>query len=82
MHTTHRQGGHIDEAFTYGTTFFDGIKEHFNQSEVEYLPGVTVDGQWLPGRQEALKKAKAADVIIACVGEKTYAEKPGYVRSC
>ncbi len=75
---THRQGAHRDSVFPYGSTFLEGIQRRFNTSEVHYHPGVTIDGAWLPGRDEALRRyAEGADVIVACVGEHTYAEKPG-----
>lgn len=77
---THRQGAHRNRVFTYGSTILEGIQQRFPSSEVQYHPGVNVDGTWIPGRYEALQKHAAdADVIVACVGEHTYAEKPGCV---
>ena len=75
--TLHWQGAHRNGIFTHGQTFFEGIRERFPLSEVWYHPGVTVDGTDVPGQAEVLHHAKHADVIVACVGEHTYAEKPG-----
>lgn len=75
---TNRQGAHRNSVFTYGSTFLEGIQARFNTSDVHYHPGVTIDGDWVPGRDEALRRyAEGADLIVACVGEHTYAEKPG-----
>lgn len=78
-----RQGAHRNSVFTHGSTFLEGIRARFNASghtEVHYHPGVTLDGGWVPGRDEALRRyAEGADVIVACVGEHAYAEKPGCV---
>lgn len=77
--TLHWQGARRNSVFTAGTTYFEGLKERFPLSEVWYHPGVTVAGTDIPGQREALRHAKEADVVVACVGEPTYAEKPGDV---
>ena len=53
-----------------------------SNSGITYIPGVNVKGQDLggeKGKEAAIAKANSGsiDVIIACVGEGAYAEKPG-----
>jgi hypothetical protein len=74
-----RQGAQDDGDFAYGTTFLEGISAHFPRSNVSYYEGFGLDGR-VDDLQEGMRRAAAADVVIACVGETQYAEKPGWVR--
>ena len=56
------------------------IRDHgLFSGPVSYYPGVTMDAQDTSAVDAATVAALAADadVIVACVGEGTYAEKPG-----
>jgi len=74
--TLHWQGARRNEVFTEGSTYLEGLKARFPLAEIRYRPGVSVTGRDL-GEAEALREAEAADLVVVCVGESTYAEKPG-----
>ena len=51
------------------------ITEKMGASSVTYVPGVAIDE--VIDIEAAVKAARDADVIVACLGESTYTEKPG-----
>lgn len=79
--TIHWRGATSDSEFTYGTTIYEELRSLMMEGAVEYLMGVTVQGGDAKdgSREAAIAKASAGDVdvVVACIGEKNYAEKPG-----
>jgi beta-glucosidase len=74
------QGEKVEQFIDNHSTFLTAIKEI--APNVVYAPGVSYkkDAYWkeeTTNISEAVKAAKNVDVIIACVGENTYTEKPG-----
>ena len=77
------QGSKVDE-FTEGyNTIYEALSAKFGAGNVRYVPGVAFNeaGKWYeelePGIPAAVAAARAADVIVACVGENSYCESPG-----
>ena len=73
-------------------TIYEAIKNKFIDSDVKYIPGVTYPinedydkepkfeyyDQYVDQKKEAIKYAnEEADIIVLCLGENTYTEKPG-----
>ena len=73
-------------------TIYEAIKNKFTDSDVKYIPGVTYPinedydkepkfeyyDQYFDQKKEAIKYAnEEADIIVLCLGENTYTEKPG-----
>jgi beta-glucosidase len=73
-------------------TIYEAIKNKFTDSDVKYIPGVTYPinedydkepkfeyyDQYVNQKKEAIKYAnEEADIIVLCLGENTYTEKPG-----
>ena len=73
-------------------TIYEAIKNKFTDSDVKYIPGVTYPinedydkepkfeyyDQYIDQKKEAIKYAnEEADIIVLCLGENTYTEKPG-----
>ncbi len=63
-------------------TIYEAMTQKFEN--VEYVPGVEYDlmgTNWqfdeATGIKDAVKAARKADVIVACIGENTYCETPG-----
>ena len=62
-------------------TIFEAVKNEFPAAS--YVPGLNYndDGQWWEEKdidiQAAVRAARSADVILACVGENSYCETPG-----
>lgn len=81
--TFHWQGALSDDEFGgVGMTIFQAVQTLVSKAnpdiEVTYASGVNIDGSFTEEQlDEALKAAADADLVIACVGEETYAEKPG-----
>lgn len=74
------QGANDNKGFAYGTTVKEAIKKRFYSSIVTYSPGCNVTENSVCGEEhvaQSVADAAAADVVIACVGEGIYAEKPG-----
>ncbi len=64
------------------STIYEALSQKFEN--VEHVPGVEYDlngTNWqfdeATGIKEAVRAARRADVIIACIGENTYCETPG-----
>ena len=77
------QGDKTDEIETNGITILKALQDKVGAANVIYEPGVTYNmkGQYFeentPDIAKAMAAAKDADVIVACVGENSYAETPG-----
>jgi beta-glucosidase len=77
------QGDKTDQIETTGITILKSLQNKVGVSNVIYEPGVTynMNGKYYeentPDIAKAVAAAKDADVIIACVGENSYAETPG-----
>ncbi|MBK3517132.1 glycoside hydrolase family 3 N-terminal domain-containing protein [Carboxylicivirga marina] len=74
------QGEKVEQFIDNKNTFLTSIKSH--AKNVVYAAGVSYkkDAYWKEESTniaEAVKAAKGVDVIVACVGENTYTEKPG-----
>lgn len=77
------QGEKTEEYAGQYNTILEAVKKEIGEKNVLYQPGVSykMDGAYyedqLDGLEEAIKMAAKADVILLCVGENTYTEKPG-----
>ncbi len=78
------QGDLVDEFTEEYLTIFEALAKHAsNPSLVKLNPGVSYTtaadyrGEIIGDRASFLKMATQADVIILCIGENSYTEKPG-----
>eukprot|EP00898_Chlorokybus_atmophyticus_P007185 jgi/Chlat1/7468/Chrsp6S07475 len=73
------QGSKSEQMFRYGTTVLKGIRKQAGEAiAVEYKPGCDMNGVARDeDTQDTVNAAADADVVILCLGEKSYAEKPG-----
>ncbi|MCG8474750.1 MAG: glycoside hydrolase family 3 C-terminal domain-containing protein [Cytophagales bacterium] len=77
------QGEKVDKFEKNGLTIVDALRKKLGKNQVIFEPGVSykMDGRYTeelqPEFSKAKKAAKNADVILAVVGENSYAEKPG-----
>lgn len=77
------QGDRADDCAGRYNTIKEALSKEFCASNVSYVPGVTykAGGLWWeedePDFDAAVAAAAEADVIVACVGENSYAETPG-----
>jgi beta-glucosidase len=76
--------GEKNALFTEGyNTILEAVKNRLGEKNVDYVPGVSYveSGKYWEeveaGIKEAVKKARKADCILLCLGENSYAEKPG-----
>lgn len=75
------QGEKVDEYAQKFNTIYEALKKTYDN--VEYIPGVSYDmkGKYYEENKdrfdEAVKAASKADVVILCLGENSYTEKPG-----
>ncbi|MFV0470347.1 MAG: glycoside hydrolase family 3 N-terminal domain-containing protein [Dysgonomonas sp.] len=75
------QGEKTDEFAGKYNTIYEALKNTY--ATVDYIPGVSYDmkGKYYEENKdrfdEAVNAAKKADVVILCLGENTYTEKPG-----
>ena len=65
-------------------TFQQALKQRFGEANVRFVEGVrwssdNFDKDTLIDLQAAVAAARAADVVIACVGENSYCETPGNI---
>lgn len=77
------QGEKTEDFAADFNTIFEAMKNKFGDSNVSYVPGVEykMDGKYWEEHnidiEKAVKAAKKVDVIVLCLGENTYTEKPG-----
>ena len=81
------QGEKVDQFAGKYNTFLEAIQNEIGKSNVTYLPGVSYihSGKYYEEKDDRLNEtliaATKTDVIIVCVGENSYTEKPGDLNS-
>ena len=77
------QGHRADEFSQQYNTIYEALCNEYGQQNVVLCQGVTYNEQgkyWeenTPDIEAAVRAAKDVDVIVACIGENSYAETPG-----
>ena len=77
--------GDADKYAEEYNTILEAMQNEFGAGNVIYEPGVTynMEGNWqeenMPDYGAAVRAARNADVIVACIGENTYCETPGNI---
>ena len=80
----HWQGAPDEEWFTYGSTVYQAFQQK-SKYNVSYACGTDIIGQDcrnnnespLSSIEQAVKASFFVDIVIICIGEENYAEKPG-----
>jgi beta-glucosidase len=78
--SVHWQGVFYEAENHRRTTIYDGLASLYTTGTLQYDAGVDLDATDLTGinnMADIMNYAAAADVIVVCLGEGTYAEKPG-----
>lgn len=77
------QGDRADEFGAKYNTILEAVQNEIGKTNVTYLPGVSYKAgghyfeELADKMDEAIAAAKNSDVIILCLGENSYVEKPG-----
>ena len=77
------QGKDADKFASQHNTILEAMQQRYGSANIIYEPGVTYNNDGLywqenePQIDRAVQAAAGADVILACVGENSYAETPG-----
>ena len=77
------QGKDADKYASQHNTILEAMQQRFGSANIIYEAGVTYNNEGLyweenePQIERAVQAAANADVILACVGENSYAETPG-----
>ena len=77
------QGKDADKFASQHNTILEAMQQRYGSANIIYEPGVTYNNDGLywqenePQIGRAVQAAAGADVILACVGENSYAETPG-----
>ena len=77
------QGNLADEFAGDYNTIYEAISNTFGSTNVKFIPGVVYseNGNYFDMNEVSIKKAvdegKKSDIIILCLGENSYTEKPG-----
>ncbi len=79
------QGHRADEFTAEHNTIYEALREQYGEANVTLEEGVSYDNspkaEWWqelqPEIKRAVRAARTADVIVACVGENSYCETPG-----
>ena len=77
------QGKDADKYASQHNTILEAMQQRFGSGNVIYEAGVTYNNEGLyweenePQIDRAVRAAAGADIIVACVGENSYAETPG-----
>ena len=77
------QGKDADKFASSHNTILEAMQQRFGKANIVYEPGVTYNNDGLyweenePQIDRAVRAAAQADIILACVGENSYAETPG-----
>jgi len=77
------QGDKTDEFAQKYNTILEAVQNEIGKANVTYVPGVSYkpDGhyydEFADKMEEAVAAARNADVVILCIGENSYTEKPG-----
>lgn len=82
------QGEYTDKAMEDYNTILEAMQKQFGDENVTFVEGVSFDPMpWhseadsITNIEEAVAAATAADVIVACVGENSYAETAGNIEN-
>lgn len=76
--SVHWQGALDDAELQPGVTILDGIRAAFPDAQVEYLAGPAWNASSAPElTANEVNMVSSADVVIVCIGEDSYTEKPG-----
>ncbi|QZE12803.1 glycoside hydrolase family 3 C-terminal domain-containing protein [Halosquirtibacter laminarini] len=80
------QGDKADRFGDMDQTILAAAKRTFGKNNVDYLPTVTYtsgryDSETVINMNQVIRRAKAADYILLCLGENSYTEKPGDLHS-
>mmetsp|Transcript_4919 Transcript_4919/g.9247 ORF Transcript_4919/g.9247 Transcript_4919/m.9247 type:complete len:916 (+) Transcript_4919:105-2852(+) len=77
--TYHWQGALDDSEFTNGVTVVDGMAAMFPTATVVYEPGPSVTASDIKevNMTDVIQQAQDAKIVLVCLGEETYTEKPG-----
>lgn len=59
-------------------TVYEALKEKFGDEDVRFVKGVNLSEK-NADYDKAIKAAKSSDVVVLCLGEKTYTEIPGNI---
>lgn len=77
------QGEKVEEFAGQYNTILEAVQNEIGKANVTYVPGVSYKQgghyyeELVDKMDEAIAAAKNSDVIILCLGENTYTEKPG-----
>lgn len=77
------QGEKVAEFADKYHTFYDAIRNKFGEANVNYVAGLeyNMDGKYWEEQnlniKGAVDAAKKSDVVVLCLGENSYTEKPG-----
>lgn len=75
------QGDVTDGMESNGSTILEAFRGRLSRVEyasgVVYAPGGSYSEELVPDQTELLDKARSADAVLVCIGENSYAEKPG-----
>ncbi len=77
------QGNRVDDFAAGYNTIYEALSNKFGSDNVVLCQGVTYDEQGAyyeehtPEIDKVLPLARAADVVVACIGENSYCETPG-----
>lgn len=78
--------GDADKFASQYNTIFEALQKVYGEKNVSYVAGVNynmVSGKWNKETDidinAAVRAARKADIIVACIGENTYCETPGNI---
>lgn len=77
------QGDKVEQFATKYNTFYEAILQKSGSKNIKHIPGVSYieTGKYFEEKEnkynEAIIAARNVDVVILCLGENTYTEKPG-----
>lgn len=77
------QGDKVEQFATKYNTFYEAILQKSSSKNIKHIPGVSYieTGKYFEEKEnkynEAIIAARNVDVVILCLGENTYTEKPG-----
>lgn len=78
--------GDADKFASQHNTIFEALQKVYGEKNVSYVAGVNynmVSGKWDKETDidinAAVRAARKADIIVACIGENTYCETPGNI---
>jgi len=71
------QGDNSNETEKDQQTIYQAIEQEFGSQNVNYAEGTKFNSSI--NTDEVIAKAKAADIIVLCLGENSYAETPGNI---